>query len=227
MWGFPSYEGHFGACHVRHGDCPCQEKAYFRLMGAAVLILLNEIVMGIFSGSHALLSDTPHIFSDAILYATAYLGTKWSRHSDKEKSLLETTGQFVQWLNIVAGVAIITLGFFQISFWRDETDFNALEMLIGGTVGGGVNLWMYLLLRKVRGLHSKNFHFHAQKRKIHLNAVFHTVCDLLGSVGVAMVALGMLAGIFPVIADRILMILIGIVLLAQVFWFHQHEGHGH
>ncbi len=54
---------HLGTC-TTHENCWCEVKRYSAVFVIAILILIVEVIGGIFSGSLALLADAGHVFVD-------------------------------------------------------------------------------------------------------------------------------------------------------------------
>ncbi len=181
-----------------------------RLTISLVLIagyMLAEIVGGLVSGSLALLADAGHMATDAAAIGLALLAM-W--FAEREASAERTYGFYrtevlAALLNAFALWLIVAWIFFEAyhRFAVEEVHVDGLPVLIVGTGGLIVNLIAAYMLH-ASAEHSLNAE----------GAFQHVLADLLGSVGVIIAAVLVLAFDW-VIADPIISIIIGLLILAS------------
>ena len=167
--------------------------------------MFAEIVGGILSGSLALLADAGHMATDAGAIGLA-LGAMWI--AQREASPERTFGFYrvevlAAMLNVIALWLIVAWIFFEAyhRFTIEETHVDGAPVLIVGTGGLIVNIVAALILHRSSG-HSLNAE----------GAFQHVLADLLGSVGVIVAAVLILAFEWH-LADPIISMIIGLLIL--------------
>ena len=167
-----------------------------------------EVVGGVLAGSLALLADAVHMLSDNVALAVA-LGAAWlaSKPATSERSYGYKRAEVLAAL--ANGVMLVAL-----AIWifveaarrlRDPGDVLGGWMLAIALVGLAVNAAAGLVLSRAR------------RDSINVEAAFrHVFADLLGSLGVAIAAVVILATGW-VEADPVVSILIGLLVLASAW----------
>jgi cobalt-zinc-cadmium efflux system protein len=165
-----------------------------------------EVVAGVLTGSLALLADAVHMLSDNVALALA-LGAVWLAR--RPATPRRTYGfQRAEVLAALAnGVTLVALSIwiFYEAFRRFEDPPDVLGgwMLVVGAVGIGVNLAGGAIL------------FRARTESLNVEAAFrHVVADLLGSLGVVVAAIVILATGW-LEADPLVSVLIGLLVLVS------------
>jgi cobalt-zinc-cadmium efflux system protein len=183
-----------------------------RALGAALVLTASytvvEVVGGVLAGSLALLADAVHMLSDnvalAVALVAAWLATK---PATPERSFGFKRAEVLAALaNGVMLVALAIWIFVEATMrLRDPGDVLGAWMLAIALVGMAVNVGAGLILARARH-HSLN-----------VEAAFrHVFADLLGSIGVAIAAVVILATGW-VEADPLVSILIGVLVLASAW----------
>ena len=190
-----------------HGHAGSDAASVRALTWALVLngaFLVVEVVLGLITGSLALLSDAAHMVSDvASLVLAPGAAVLATRAADAVRTFgwrrAEILGAFVNGLALVLAVVVI--------FWESgkrlvegAPDVDPLPVLMGGTVGLAINLGSAWFLVK------------AESDSLNIRgALLHMLADALGSVGAIVAAVGLWAG-YPM-ADPIAGLLIGALVL--------------
>ena len=183
-----------------------------RALGTALVLTASytavEVVGGLYSGSLALLADAVHMLSDNVALGLALVAA-WlaAKPATPERTYGYKRAEILAAL--ANGVLLVAL-----SIWifaeaatrlRDPGEVLGGWMLAIALVGMGVNIAAGLVLSRARS-HSLN-----------VEAAFrHVFADLLGSVGVAVAAVVILATGW-VEADPLVSILIGLLVLASTW----------
>ena len=207
--GHDDHDDHAGHGHGEHSHAhDLREASRRNLLISLVLItgyMFAEIVGGILSGSLALLADAGHMATDAGAIGLA-LGAMWI--SQREASPERTFGFYrvevlAAMLNVIALWLIVAWIFFEAyhRFTIEETHVDGGPVLIVGTGGLIVNIIAALILHRSSG-HSLNAE----------GAFQHVLADLLGSVGVIVAAVLILAFEWH-LADPIISMIIGVLIL--------------
>ena len=181
------------------------------LTAAFVLIvgyMFTEVVVGILSGSLALLADAGHMLTDAVSIALALFAMHFA-----EKAVTAKRTYGYRRLEILAALLnaltlwLIVVGVLFEAYHRfsDVPEVQGLLMLSVGAIGLVVNIaaaWI---------LHSSTEH------SVNVEGAFqHVMADLLGSVGV--VISGILVWAFGwVLADPIVSVFIGLLILLSTW----------
>ena len=173
--------------------------------------MLAEVVGGILSGSLALIADAGHMLTDAAAILMA-LVAMWI--AEKAASVERTFGYqrsevLAAMLNTIALWLIagwIVFEAYHRTFGTEEPDVNGLPVLIVGTGGLLINIAAAWVLHR-SSEHSMNVEGASQ----------HVLADLMGSVGVIISAILIMAFDWQ-IADPILSVLIALLIL----WSSRH-----
>ena len=210
--GHGDHEGHEGHDHEGHGD---HDHAHdLRGAGKRSLIIaltlittymFAEVVGGVLSGSLALIADAGHMLTDALAIVMALIAM-WI--ADRAASAERTFGyQRAEVLAAMINVAALWLIAGWIVFeayhraFREEVHIDGVPVLIVGTGGLLVNIVAAWVLHR-SSQHSMNVE----------GAFQHVIADLLGSVGVIISAVLVLAFEWTV-ADPILSVVIAVLIL--------------
>jgi cobalt-zinc-cadmium efflux system protein len=200
-----SGSGHAHHAHARGADDR-------RALGAALALVLGfaavEVVGGLFADSLALLADAAHMLSDAFSLALA-LGASWlaARPASPQRSFgfrrAEILAALVNGLLLVA----LALWIFVEAARRlgSPPTVDGGTMLAIGAIGLAVNVLAARLLWRASG---ESLNVRAALR--------HVFADLLGSVGVVLAAILVLAAGWER-ADPIVSIVIGALVLASAW----------
>lgn len=162
-----------------------------------LFLLLAEGIIGILSGSLALIADAIHMLSDVLALAVAWVAHTLGKDSKSRKA--EIIGATINGFTLLLaclfvlkeGFEKLTLGSFSVMGW---------PVLIVAILGLAVNILSYLILTRNS---SSDLNIKG--------AVAHMYADALGSIG-AIVAAGFIILGFP-IADAIIAILIGCMIM--------------
>jgi cobalt-zinc-cadmium efflux system protein len=189
-------------------DRPADQRLLAIALGITVALLIAEVIGGILTGSLALIADGGHMASDAGALGLS-LGAVWlaTRPATKGRTYgfarAEIIAAFVNSLTLV-----LIAGFV---FWQaagrfsDPPEVESLPMLGVAAAGLVVNLIAMSLLNK-RRQHSLNVR----------SAFLHVLGDTLGSVGVIVAGVIMLAT-NEYIVDPIVSVIIGVLILISSF----------
>jgi cobalt-zinc-cadmium efflux system protein len=188
--------------HEKHRDATSTQPLKITL-GLVLLIMVAEVVGGVFSNSLALLSDAGHMLTDALALGLSLLAMNLARRPATPTKTFgyhraEIMAALANGMVLVVVAAII---FFEASKRFIETSpVKSPLMLIIATIGLVANVVGIFLLRQ------------GSRKSINVKAAFwHVIGDTLSSVGV------IIAGIIIyftgwTIADPILAVVIGIVI---------------
>ena len=167
-----------------------------------------EVVGGVLAGSLALLADAVHMLSDNIALAVA-LGAAWlaAKPASSERTFGYRRAEVLAAL--ANGVMLVALAIWifveAVMRLRDPGDPLGGWMLAIALVGMAVNVGAGLILSRAR------------RHSLNVEAAFrHVFADLLGSVGVAVAAVVILATGW-VEADPLVSMLIGVLILASAW----------
>jgi cobalt-zinc-cadmium efflux system protein len=167
-----------------------------------------EVVAGVLTGSLALLADAAHMLSDNVSLALALVAVWLARRP----ATPERTYGFKRAEVLAAlanGVTLVVLAiwiFYEaVRRFDDPPDVLGGWMLVVGVVGIGVNVAGGAILFRARG------------ESLNVEAAFrHVLADLLGSLGVVVAAVIILATGW-LEADPIVSVLIGLLVLASAW----------
>ena len=203
------HDDHAGHGHAGHSHADDLREASRRNLTISLVLISSymvaEIVGGFLSGSLALLADAGHMATDAGAIALA-LGAMWI--AQREASPERTFGFYrvevlAAMLNVIALWLIVAWIFFEAyhRFAVEGTHVDGVPVLIVGTGGLIVNIIAAFILHRSSG-HSLNAE----------GAFQHVLADLLGSVGVIVAAILILAFGWHE-ADPIISVIIGVLIL--------------
>jgi cobalt-zinc-cadmium efflux system protein len=189
-----------------HGGRAQSKRALAVTLALTTTFTVAEVVGGLLTGSLALLADAAHMLSDDVSLALA-LGAVWL--AERPPTPQRSFGwQRVEILAALAnGVTLVA-----ISIWIFIEAFNRLEdppdvagggLLAVALAGLAVNVVGFMILRRGQG---ESLNVSAAAR--------HVLADLMGSIGVIVAAVVILATGWRYI-DPIISVLIGLLVLAS------------
>lgn len=168
------------------------EKRFIFSIALTSLILVAEVIGGIWTGSLALLSDAGHVFMDIFALALSYIALRLStlppdnRHSYGYHRL-EVFAALANGLTLL----VIAVGIFYEAVQRfmHPTSVKSMEMLIIAAIGLVVNMVVAFALNG--HTHEPGAESAASERKdLNLHSAFlHVLGDMISSVGVILAAL--------------------------------------
>ena len=195
----------------RHSHAPSAEALANRTVMRALLLalalnggfLLVEVVVGLWSGSLALLSDAAHMASDVGALVLALGAARIAQRAAAGRQTFgwrraEPLGAFVNGLSLLAvSVWIVWEALHRLA---DPPAIPGLAVLIVGVIGLAINLGSAWALAR------------ADRTNLNVRgALLHMLADALGSVGAIVAAIAMMAG-YP-LADPIVSVgIAGLVL---------------
>lgn len=194
------------------------EKKFILSIILTSLILVAEVIGGIWSGSLALLSDAGHVFSDIFALALSYLALRLAnRPPDDRHSYGWHRAEVLSALVNGISLFIIALTIWVEAFkrWQNPVEIRSMEMLVIAVIGLAVNLFVALIL----GRHEHSMEGEVQKKPRNLNihsAFLHVVGDLISSLGVIIAAL-LIRITSARWIDPLVSILIGIIILISAY----------
>ncbi len=204
-------------------DTSNTQKRFILSIALTSLILVAEVIGGIWSGSLALLSDAAHVFSDIFALGLSYFALRLAaRPPDDRHSYGWHRAEVIAALVNGASLLVIAIGIWveAIERWRSPVEIKSLEMMIIAAIGLAVNIIVALIL----GGHAHDHdhaHDHANPKKAERNlnvhsAYLHVLGDLISSVGVIVAALLIrLTGARWI--DPFISILIGVIILVSAY----------
>jgi cobalt-zinc-cadmium efflux system protein len=192
--------------HDHHGPQPGSARALGLALGLTAAYTVVEVVGGFLTDSLAVLADAVHMLSDNVAIALALFAVWLARRP----ATPERTYGFKRAEVLAAlanGVALVALSiwiFYEaVQRFRDPPDVLAGWMLAIALVGLAVNVGAGAILHRAR------------RESINVEAAFrHVFADLLGSLGVAIAAVVILATGW-LQADPVVSVLIGVLVLAS------------
>ncbi len=193
------------------------EGRYLASILITAIVLVVEIIGGIWTGSLALLSDSAHVFTDIFALAISYGAFRLSKKpgDDNHTYGYHRVEVFAALINGIS-LALICLGIWWEAVQRflNPGEVMGAPMLVIAVIGLVANILVALVL-KVEHLHDGDEHEHPhdhQKEDLNLNSAYlHVIGDALSSVGVIIAGLAIwLTG--AVWIDPLISILIGIMI---------------
>ncbi len=169
-------------------------------------LLLAEAIGGILTGSLALLADAGHLLSDAGAIGLALLAARMATLPASERRTFgyqrsEVIAALVNGLGLVAISVLIVVG--AVSRFGDPSDIDGGPVIALGIVGLLGNLWAALVLAR------------GERQDLNLEGVLrHSAADALGSLGVVVVGIVVVAGGSATI-DPVISIAIAVLILAS------------
>jgi cobalt-zinc-cadmium efflux system protein len=187
------------------------EKRFLISIILTALILVAEIIGGLWTGSLALLSDAAHVFMDIFALGLSFLALRLSALPADDR---HTYGYHR--LEVLAALAngltlgVIAIGIFSeaIQRWQNPEPIKSAEMLVIAVIGLVVNVVVAFVL----GGHDHDEAAHGREDVNVKSAFLHVVGDAVSSVGVivAAVLIGLTGA--PWI-DPLMSMLIGVIIL--------------
>jgi cobalt-zinc-cadmium efflux system protein len=169
-------------------------------------LLVAEVVGGILTGSLALLADAGHVLSDTAAIGLGLLAARMAALPGSDRRTFgyqrsEVIAALVNGLGLVAISVLIVVG--AAGRFGDPPDVDGGPVIALGIVGLLGNLWAALVLAR------------GERQDINLEGVLrHSAADALGSVGVVIVGVVVVAGGSAVV-DPVVSIAIAALILAS------------
>jgi cobalt-zinc-cadmium efflux system protein len=190
------------------------EKRFIISLSLTIIILLAEVIGGLWTGSLALLSDAAHVFMDIFALGLSYLALRLSSLPPDDRHTygyhrLEVLAALTNGLTLI-GIAI---GIFYEAYerWLTPQPVKSLEMLVIASIGLVVNLVVAFVLRG--GPHAHHEHSTPHQEDINVKSAFlHVIGDAISSIGVILAAgIIWLTGYHWI--DPLMSVLIGVIIL--------------
>lgn len=177
--------------HTR--DTNKTQKRFILSIALTSLILVAEIIGGIWSGSLALLSDSAHVFSDVFALGLSYFALRVAtRPPDDQHSYgwhrVEVIAALVNGFSLL----VIAIGIWveAVRRWQSPVEIKSLEMMVIAIIGLVVNIVVAFILGEHDHQHGHE-HPASKKESRNLNiqsAYLHVLGDLISSIGVIIAA---------------------------------------
>jgi cobalt-zinc-cadmium efflux system protein len=174
------------------------EKGFILSISLTVIILVAEIIGGIWTGSLSLLSDAAHVFMDVFALGLSFIALRLSALPPDDRHTygyhrLEVLAALVNGITLGA----IAIGIFTESWerWQNPTTIKSLEMLIIAVIGLLVNVAVAFVLHNSgadghgHGHDHEHEHQHQTEDINVKSAYLHVLGDAISSVGVILAAL--------------------------------------
>ncbi|MEN6392353.1 MAG: cation diffusion facilitator family transporter [Anaerolineaceae bacterium] len=169
--------------HINEGI----EKRFIYSLLLTLIILIAEIVGGLWTGSLALLSDAAHVFMDVFALGLSYIALRLSALPPDDRHTygyhrLEVLAALINGITL----GVIAIGIFSEAWqrWRNPTAIKSLEMLFIAAIGLVVNLAVALILHNPR---EEKEHHHREDLNVK-SAYLHVLGDAFSSIGVIIAA---------------------------------------
>jgi len=164
------------------------EKRFIISLILTVLILVAEVIGGLWTGSLALLSDAAHVFMDVFALALSYLALRLSALPADDRHTygyhrLEVLAALFNGVSLLA----ISAGIFWEAYqrWQAPVRVHSVELLVIASLGLAVNLVVAFVL----GRHSHGVEQAKEKEDLNLHSAYlHVIGDAISSVGVILAA---------------------------------------
>lgn len=173
------------------------EKRFILSLSLTGIILVGEIIGGIWTGSLALLSDAAHVFMDIFAMGLSYLALRVSSRPPDDRhtygyhrmEVLAALTNGVTLILIAGGI-----GYEAYQRWMDPGSIRSLGMLGIAAIGLAVNVIVAFILGGQDLHHVGDEHhdesFPHKEKDLNLQGAFlHVVGDTISSVGVIVAAL--------------------------------------
>lgn len=169
---------------------PGVEKRFILSIAITSLILLAELIGGIWTGSLALLSDSAHVFMDIFALALSFAALRLSSLPPDDRHTygyhrLEVLAALINGVSL----AVISVGIWweAVQRFREPAAIRSTEMLIIAVIGLLANLVVALILGS--HTHVDGEHNHSvEDLNVH-SAFLHVVGDAVSSLGVILAAI--------------------------------------
>lgn len=196
---------------------PGIERRFILSIAITSVILIAEVLGGLWTGSLALLSDSAHVFMDIFALALSFVALRLSaRPADDRHTYgyhrLEVLAALTNGITLV----IIALGIWweALERLRDPQPIRSLEMLIIAVIGLLANLAVAYILGS--HAHAEGEHEHsAEDLNVH-SAFLHVLGDAVSSVGVILAA-GLIALTNQQWLDPLVSMLIGALIAFSAY----------
>jgi len=174
------------------------QKRFIFSIALTSLILVAEVIGGIWSGSLALLSDAAHVFSDIFALVLSYFALRLvARPPDERHTYGWHRAEVIAALINGASLLVIAVGIWveAVKRWQAPLEIKSTEMMVIAVIGLVVNIIVAVILggHDHTHEHGHDHEGHAEKReKRNLNvhsAYLHVLGDLISSIGVIIAAL--------------------------------------
>lgn len=180
------------------------------------LILVAEIIGGIWSGSLALLSDAAHVFSDIFALGLSYFALRLaSRPPDDRHSYGWHRAEVLAALVNGTSLVVIAIGIWVEAFkrWQSPVEVRSLEMMVIAIIGLLVNLAVAFIL----GGHDHGENASRVTTNLNLRSAFlHVLGDMISSIGVIAAAI-LIRLTSQQWIDPLVSMLIGIIILVSAY----------
>lgn len=168
---------------------PGVEKRFILSIAITTLILLAEVIGGIWTGSLALLSDSAHVFMDIFALALSFVALRLSALPPDSRHTygyhrLEVFAALINGISL----ALISVGIWweAVQRLREPNVVRSTEMLVIAVIGLLANLAVAFILGSHR--HEDGEHDHSvEDLNVH-SAFLHVVGDAVSSLGVILAA---------------------------------------
>lgn len=182
---------------------PAAKRLQFAML-LTVVILVAEVATGFLANSLALLSDAGHVLMDLFALGLSWIAVRQAARAATGRMTFgfHRVGILVAALNAATVAVVAVLIFIEAARRLQETPHIQGNLLLAMAVTGGlVNLVV------AGALHSET------SRSLNVRSAFlHVIGDLLGSIGVLVAAIAILAG-NVVWVDAAVSVLIGLIIL--------------
>lgn len=170
------------------------QKRFILAISLTALILVAEIIGGIWSGSLALLSDAAHVFSDIFALGLSFLAIRLAqRPPDDRHSYGWRRAEIIAGLINGASLLVIAIGIWveAVKRWQAPVEIKSLEMMVIAIIGLAVNAVVAYILGghdHTRSKATDGSKKAARNLNVH-SAFLHVLGDLISSIGVIIAAL--------------------------------------
>jgi cobalt-zinc-cadmium efflux system protein len=168
---------------------PGVERRFILSIAITFLILIAEVIGGLWTGSLALLSDSAHVFMDIFALALSFVALRLSaRPSDDRHTFgyhrLEVLAALTNGITLV--VIAFGIWYEAIQRFREPLAVRSQEMLIIAVIGLLANLAVAFILGSHN--HAEHEHEHTPEDLNVHSAFLHVLGDAVSSVGVILAA---------------------------------------
>ncbi len=196
-----------------HSNTGAEQRLGLALMLTGI-ILVAEVIGGVWTGSLALLSDAAHVFMDIFALGLSFLALRLSALPPDDRHTygyhrLEVLAALTN--GLLLGVIAIGIFVEALQRWQNPEPVKSGPMLVIAVIGLGVNLLVAVIL----GGHT---HTHADgqaHRDVNMQSAFlHVLGDAISSVGVivAAILIGLTGQLW---IDPLMSVLIGLIIVAS------------
>jgi cobalt-zinc-cadmium efflux system protein len=169
------------------------EKRFILSISLTLIILIAEIIGGIWTGSLALLSDAAHVFMDVFALALSFIALRLSALPPDDRHTygyhrLEVLAALINGISLGA----VAIGIFSESWerWQNPTEIKSLEMLVIAVIGLLVNSVVAFVLHNPGTENQSQDQPHLHTEDINVKSAYlHVLGDAISSVGVIVAAL--------------------------------------